>query len=262
MSLQLTNRVWEHSKARLGAKLVLLCLADHADENGVAFPSVKRIADRTDMSERAVQSSITILEILGELKIRKNEGPRGVNIYVISVNSTPAESATPPADNSPPQQKLRGAENDIKGCSFRQEGVQFSTVTPAESAPKPSKNRQRTVSNHHSAEPSSEGLEFADWFRSLLPGKIKLGANYRTQWAEEFDKMKRLDGRTVDEIRLVCEWARSDKFWASNFMSPMKLRDKNGGGITYFDVFAAKAMAKPINGHPKVSHTEKSQWGI
>lgn len=95
---------------------------------------------------------------------------------------------------------------------------------------------------------SERGLKFADWFKTILPPKINLSGNWRENWAKCFDDMLRLDKRTPEEIQKVCQWARSDDFWGSNFMSPMKLRERKDA-VQYFDTFAAKMASASANGH-------------
>jgi hypothetical protein len=108
----------------------------------------------------------------------------------------------------------------------------------------PKKEIQRRVSN---IEISSEGLDFADWFKSTLPESINLPSNWRNSFAKDFHELVRLDKRDPDEIRRVSAWARSDSFWKSNFMSPAKLRKRNKDGIQTFDVLVAK-MTTPTLG--------------
>jgi hypothetical protein len=104
-------------------------------------------------------------------------------------------------------------------------------------------------------EVSSEGLKFADWFRATLADTIRLSDNWRTSWATCFDDMQRLDNRTEDQIYAVCNWARGDSFWAANFQSPMKLRDRKDG-IMYFDSFSERMKKPTRNGNPSNSISE------
>jgi hypothetical protein len=83
-------------------------------------------------------------------------------------------------------------------------------------------------------------LIFADWFKALLPGTLNLNRNWKKSFAEAYDKMVRIDQRTPEQIRFVCEWARSNSFWQSKLMSPDYLRKRNGG-IMNFDKLAAQA---------------------
>lgn len=94
-------------------------------------------------------------------------------------------------------------------------------------------------------EVSPEGIEFAIWFKTTLPETIILKANWQQSFGESYDELVRLDKRLPEEIRKISQWARTESFWQSNFMSPAKLRKRNGDGITYFDVFAEKMKQPP-----------------
>jgi hypothetical protein len=83
MSIKAMNAVFEHSEARLGSRLVLLAIADNADDFGVAWPGVKRLALKAKMSERAVQYALEDLRQLGELIVYMRKSPWGTNIYVV-----------------------------------------------------------------------------------------------------------------------------------------------------------------------------------
>jgi len=88
---------------------------------------------------------------------------------------------------------------------------------------------------------STEGTAFARWFRDTLPEKTNMPDRWEKSFAQTYEDLVRLDGRNPDEIRRVCQWARTDSFWASNFQSPAKLRKRNKDGIQYYDVFLEKA---------------------
>lgn len=45
-------------------------------------------------------------------------------------------------------------------------------------------------------------------------------------WALSFNRLMRLDHRTVDDIRAVMKWVYQDEFWCTNIRSPEKLREK------------------------------------
>jgi hypothetical protein len=74
--------VMTHSKARLGDRLVILAIANHADAQGrAAWPSIATLAAETLMSERQVQRAIRRLE--AEIGIGDLPGPHGVHRFVI-----------------------------------------------------------------------------------------------------------------------------------------------------------------------------------
>jgi hypothetical protein len=84
--------VWDHSKSRGAQRLVLLAIADHANDDGLdAYPSVTRLARKTGMTERGVRKAIDALVELKELHKSDNKGGRGVvNRYrvIMSTSST------------------------------------------------------------------------------------------------------------------------------------------------------------------------------
>jgi hypothetical protein len=74
---------------------------------------------------------------------------------------------------------------------------------------------------------------------------MNLAANWRTKWGKAFDDLVRLDKREPSEIREVARWARRDPFWSAQFLSPLKLRDRNREGVQYFDVFSERMRTTP-----------------
>lgn len=73
--------VWRHSKQKGSALLLLLSLADYADERGISYPSIGALARKTRMTERNVQKLLRQLETDGDLVIDANSGPYGANRY-------------------------------------------------------------------------------------------------------------------------------------------------------------------------------------
>jgi phage replication O-like protein O len=43
-------------------------------------------------------------------------------------------------------------------------------------------------------------------------------------WAADLDKLHRLDGQSIEDIRRVIEWCQSDPFWKKNILSGASLR--------------------------------------
>ena len=94
---------------------------------------------------------------------------------------------------------------------------------------------------------SLEGIQFASWFKSSLPENMSLQSNWQETFGKAHDDLVRLDKRTPEEIKAVCQWARTDSFWQGNFYSPSKLRTRNKDGVSYWDLFSQK-MKTPAPG--------------
>lgn len=93
------------------------------------------------------------------------------------------------------------------------------------------------------AGPSERGFAFADWFKSLIPATVRVAGNWREAWARVYDDLIRLDARTPEQIAAAVRAGRGSAFWATHFLSPAKLREKDRGGVCYFDKFLALAKA-------------------
>ena len=65
MSIEALNWAWDQSCPNPTAKLVLMALADHANADGECWPSMKKIAERSQISARQVSTHITSLMELG-----------------------------------------------------------------------------------------------------------------------------------------------------------------------------------------------------
>jgi hypothetical protein len=73
-----------------------------------------------------------------------------------------------------------------------------------------------------------------------------------------FDKLIRIDGYKEDQIKSAVQWARCDDFWSTNFLSPLKLRNKDKNGVKYIDIFLAKTLNK--NGNKSISKKAGATW--
>lgn len=113
-------------KTRLptGQKMVLLALADNANDMGECYPSIATLAAKCSMSERAVQGHLRGLEEAGIVERDMRTGRS--TLYTINPRKfcTSAESA--------PQQNLHHTPAEI-------------AKTPAESAPSPAESAPITT---------------------------------------------------------------------------------------------------------------------
>ena len=76
-------------------KLVLLKLADNANDDGVCFPSYQYIADKCEMSKRSAISHIDDLIKMGLVtkKARKNKDGSSTNLYLLHLTKGSENSA-------------------------------------------------------------------------------------------------------------------------------------------------------------------------
>ena len=84
MSIKLMSEIWDNQDPQLtGSKLVImLCLADHADDNDECWPSIARIAELARITPANVTRHIKELEAAGYLIVTRTSGTH--NTYVVS----------------------------------------------------------------------------------------------------------------------------------------------------------------------------------
>lgn len=95
MSIKFMNMVWD-MELEPAEKLVLLSLADQANDDGECWPSVRNMCKRSCLSERTVQRVLRTLESMGVLFRELKAGHS--NIYRINatpVMVTPRHGGTP-----------------------------------------------------------------------------------------------------------------------------------------------------------------------
>ena len=91
------RHVWKQSKQHGSALVVMLAIADQANDDGDCWPGVRKLAGKCRLSERGLQKILAALQTAGELQVFLNEGTKTktgfTNRYrVLGVNTgTPLE---------------------------------------------------------------------------------------------------------------------------------------------------------------------------
>src|SRR3990167_7663830 len=92
MSIRLIAAVAENRRFTPSEKLVLMCLGDHADENGLSWPSVGRIGDWTGLDRKTVFIILKRMEVMGCLSREKRHCV--INKYHLSMQAIQAYTST------------------------------------------------------------------------------------------------------------------------------------------------------------------------
>jgi hypothetical protein len=94
MSIKVMARVWENSQQSGGALLVMLALADFANDDGECWPKISVLAEKSRLGEREVQYLLPKLEAMGELRIiRSNGGRNRRHRYFVTVGENGATNS-------------------------------------------------------------------------------------------------------------------------------------------------------------------------
>lgn len=145
MSVRIMSRVWDYSAHDGTELLMLLAIADFADDEGRAYPAVGTLATKCRMSPRNANLLLAKLRESGELEVSIGTGPRGTNSYRIRQPAAPLKSPSPLKPASTPE------------ALFTPEApftLKPSTPPPEAGFPKPLKPASDKPSMNHQ-EPSS-----------------------------------------------------------------------------------------------------------
>ncbi|HWY55737.1 MAG TPA: helix-turn-helix domain-containing protein [Terriglobales bacterium] len=97
MSVEAISWVWKHSKSRLAARLLLLRIANNADEDGQnSWHTVPSMAKATNLSDRQVTRACRQLQALGEVEVKFRAGPYEANVYSMPLMGGDKLSPPPP----------------------------------------------------------------------------------------------------------------------------------------------------------------------
>lgn len=84
MSIEIMQEVWKHAPVDQGSLLILLALADSADEKSrTCYPGMDSLAKKSRLSRRQVITCIQNLEKLGIIEVRRYGSPIKTNLYKI-----------------------------------------------------------------------------------------------------------------------------------------------------------------------------------
>lgn len=122
MSIRAMNWAWDQTLTPT-AKLILMALADAADDVGVCGPSLRRIASKCLVSERTVQRALKDFEDRQLLSVSRRfarDGRQKSNSYLLAVGRVP-DNLSPPVRSGQWQGDATVAHGMSPAC--RGEGV-------------------------------------------------------------------------------------------------------------------------------------------
>ena len=140
MSIEWMTHVWNNSKQKGSRLLMLLAIADYANEEGSAYPGLESLARKTRQTKR---NAIRIIEKIvedEELEIDTKASKLGTNLYQIMVSTRkPKKSLVTIRAGGGDILGKRGGDNSVPGMS-PDPSLSVSidpSVNPSSSADKP-----------------------------------------------------------------------------------------------------------------------------
>ncbi|EHX5119564.1 helix-turn-helix domain-containing protein [Salmonella enterica] len=192
-------------------KLVLIKLADNANDNGECWPSYQHIADQCEVSRSTVKSHIRALEDMGLLKreFRRKGELNQSNVFYLTLDN---------AQQIPPESGGAGADRGGAGADRGGAGADLGGGAGAD---------PRT---YHSFEPVKEPLERKKK-PSSMPEGFSPSASHQ-KMAEEFgislqDEFDKFTDHHLSKGSKFIDWSRALNTWLRNARGFQKSRACN-----------------------------------
>ena len=204
MGVEASTAVWKRSKHK-GTKLVLmLAIADFANDEGVSWPSTVTLAKKIRMSHSFTRIKLKELEDSGELKILVPGGGRVSNRYKITLLD---ETGTLPLG------RQGGGQAGRQG-GRQQGGGEAGTLPPERQAagrrasPESSSNHQgnRQVNHHH-----PKGGATAPKMTEPSPAEIEYLNQFKKKWRTDAQREKFMEAETLVGPKIMLDVVR----WAA-----------------------------------------------
>ncbi|EGP0900311.1 helix-turn-helix domain-containing protein [Salmonella enterica] len=199
-------------------KLVLIKLADNANDEGECWPSYQHIADQCEVSRSTVKSHIRALEDMGLLKreFRRKGELNQSNVFYLTLDNAqqiPPESGGAGADRG-------GAGADRGGAGADRGGAGADRGGGARADPR----------TYHSFEPVKEPLERKKK-PSSMPEGFSPSASHQ-KMAEEFgislqDEFDKFTDHHLSKGSKFIDWSRALNTWLRNARGFQKSRACN-----------------------------------
>lgn len=184
--------------------------------------SISQFMKATGLSNSAVIKACESLVKYG-LLIKKN-GARNTGVYAVnSYSKTTCEESSPvkkvhstcEESSQVTCEKSSHTKNNIKNTTQNNNSSSSGKDSPTEE-----NGKKKFVY-------TDDDMRAANWIFELIKN---LSPNAKTpsfaNWANEIRLMRERDNRTHKEICELFRWANQDQFWATNILSPSKLREK------------------------------------
>jgi uncharacterized phage protein (TIGR02220 family) len=240
MSVKVMARVWVHSQRKDGELLVMLALADFANDAGECWPSIPTLAKKARLTDRQTRRVLNGLETAGEIRrSRSNGGRNRRNHYFITLSENPDNITLT---------KLQGKNNPVIGDT--------KTLTSMSGA----LNHHRTINKSGAIAPvqSTPQKRSARLTRSVgIPSELqpivsrivaKINALGGTRYGDDKpDALRQLldrlsDGRSEGECLLVVEGRHAA--WAGNYTMLEYFRPSTLFAKDHFDDYLQDAQRR------------------
>jgi hypothetical protein len=267
-----SNWVWQHSRAVNASLIVLLAIAHEASEDGEAEMAAADLAAKCRLGERTVQTAVKELVAAGELDARHGGGRgrrTGYRLTMVNPADPAGFETVNPADPAPIP-----ASNPADPAGFTETPQILNPADPAgftghrrRSRRNPAGSAPFTASDVFKRSTGSEEVQVkeasakpprldAERLCQHLADRIEGNGSKRPvvtkRWLDAARLMLDNDGRTEQQIMTAIDWCQKHEFWRVNIMSMPKLREK-------YDALRLEAARVNGSGHKSTTNDRVQQ---
>ncbi len=226
MSIKLISKVFDVTALSPTQKFIMIALADNANDEGICYPFIETITQKTSYTKRTIISNIEQLENYGYLQKRiraRKKGGRYSNIYLLF-----------------PQENYKNLDEKYQEYFSQSEPPAPITASSQSEPPAPKFDSQSEppapkltiVEPSLIIEPSLKSVSPPETIANYLLSKItKNNIEFRVKnissWVNDIDKAMRIDGRSPQQLLNCINWIYDDKegnWWIDKILSGKKLR--------------------------------------
>ncbi|EOG5398056.1 helix-turn-helix domain-containing protein [Cronobacter turicensis] len=228
MSMNLMAKAMAISVGNPLRKLVLIKLADNANDQGECWPSYQHVADQCEIGRSTVKSHIRALEKMGLLRreYRKNGELNQSNLFYLTLDNQVKKpsgkggaGAAPITSHSlePVNEPITSENATASSGAMKKQDDLIVSVRPDAAIQSPKGDKWGTA----------DDLRAAQW----IFGKVQdvAPAAKKPNWAAWANDIRLMRGALKVTHREICQvftWANADHFWQTNILCPAKLREK------------------------------------
>jgi len=266
VSVRTMAKVWEQSAHAGSELLMLLAIADFADDDGRAFPSITRLAEKCRTTSRYAIKLLDALVASGELAIVKHGGVMGrggkTNLYRILLKGSPGITGQVVPHGSPVNP---GSVVNSGSGSSEPEGREVVH----QGSPKPSLNHQEPPVRAKRSRRSGVEQTFDAWRAELRTKGTNLHDAFEEGGLHAYmDKV----GLTGDFRFVAWEWfkhkhkgnPKTQKSWPQTFLNYVR---NNYGRLWFLDdeqtwrlTSVGKQFAIEHNLDPQMQASKAGDW--
>lgn len=258
MSIKCMTAVWQSAQVNSTQLLVLLCLADFADEENTCYPSQETIAQKCRMSTRNVRDIVSKLESIGLVtKLFIGNGYKSSR-YRINVEKFTGLDKGGIGRILPPEESCHRQDCVVPGGSFAYGHRQNPAYDPSLIHQRSNKNPLHTPATpfggtHDPLEPYERlSKAYPKINQAILknhPKAILPPANSKQEFQAKktLAALVKLDKYTEAEVCETLNWVLNKEpdstgfTWKDQFRSIAQLREVKAGATKFTKMFEAKS---------------------